>query len=209
MKPSPPALLQPTHTGPAPHTQHPPRRPTDAPRPSHPPSPPPSSPSPPSPTPRPSTSPTPPPAPPPSPSPSTPNNIYEFDLGQDLTYSNITLSNGDAAQVDFVNPSFATAVGDGPVDLLFADVTTQTSTLYTGAQLYTGPESAPTFTNGLYSLLADSGAGSSATGTLLITDVPTPPITPTPEPSSLLLLATGALSAATTARRRLFPSCKL
>jgi hypothetical protein len=136
-------------------------------------------------------------------------NIYEFDLGEDLTYSNITLSNGDAAQVDFVNPSFATAVGDGPVDLLFADVTTQTSTLYTGAQLYTGPESAPTFTNGLYSLLADSGAGSSATGTLLITDVPTPPITPTPEPSSLLLLATGALSAATTARRRLFPSCKL
>jgi len=135
-------------------------------------------------------------------------NIYNFDLGQDLTYNDISLSNGDTAQIDFVNPSFGTAVGDGPVDLLFADVTTQTSTLYTGVQLYTGPESAPTFTNGLYSLLADPGAGSSATGTLLITDVPTPPITPTPEPSSLLLLATGALSAAATARRRLFPSLK-
>jgi hypothetical protein len=118
-----------------------------------------------------------------------------------VTYSNVALSNGDTARIYFENPTFTSAVGDGSVNLLFEDLTTLTDTIYTGVRLYSGSESSPIFADGTYSLLAATVFGSSATGTLAISDV-----LPTPEPSGRMLLTTGMLSVAGLARRRFFVS---
>jgi PEP-CTERM motif len=79
----------------------------------------------------------------------------------------------------------------------------------TGAQLYTGTESAPTFVPGTYFLTGFSDSlNSGGTGTLTIAagangDLFTYTFTPVPEPASLLLVGAGALSFLGFARKKI------
>ena len=65
--------------------------------------------------------------------------------------------------------------------------------------LFTGPTSAPTLLTGSGPSDLYSGDSEDLDGTLTVTDLST---TPTPEPSSWLLLATGLAGAATTLKQR-------
>lgn len=69
-----------------------------------------------------------------------PAQIYSDDLNEDVVYSNVALSNGDTAKIYFENPTLTAAIGDGSVNLLSDDLGTATSIVYTGVQLYSGPE---------------------------------------------------------------------
>ena len=75
--------------------------------------------------------------------------------------------------------------------------------VFGGDKLYTGPDSAPTFKLGTFTLngLVDLGNGPvQETATVTITQVPT---TPTPEPGTLGLVGTAGLGLVEAVRRRL------
>lgn len=110
-----------------------------------------------------------------------------------VTFNGSTISD----QIEFFNAS-----GGGGINFLF---TGGAGLDQIGYQLYSGTESAPTFVLGSYPL-SNAGDGIPGDYTLQIaqagggTDPGTP--NPVPEPSSLLLLGSGALGVATAVRRR-------
>ncbi|WP_260736794.1 PEP-CTERM sorting domain-containing protein [Tunturiibacter lichenicola] len=91
---------------------------------------------------------------------------------------------------------FTSTVGGG-FDLTYFFPGGQSQVAAEGAQLFSGTTSAPTILPDTY-LLEDRAGG---TDTLTITQQP-PPASPVPEPSTLLLLATGALGLITAGGRR-------
>ena len=79
-----------------------------------------------------------------------------------------------------------------------------------GVQLFTGSPATPTFVLGTFTLDETPSVntvpnGKSGIGTLIITDITDTP-SPTPEPSTFVLLGTGILGFAGVARRKLFHS---
>jgi hypothetical protein len=105
---------------------------------------------------------------------------------------------GTFGEIVFYNPTKMEALGVGAVDFGFFDNgTSGVAEYYTGDQLYTGSETSPTFTPGTYVSGTAPLFGGHGTGIIVIDGGPTV----VPEPSTLVLLATGALALGISARR--------
>ena len=135
-----------------------------------------------------------------------------FVAGQASEFD-VTFSDGSDVTLDFVNPDYFASLGYGPANLELINNTTGTDDIFYGVQLYSGSESSPTFTPGQYTLGAATLFGLTDSGTLGISLASSPvsgpgggpsnvAVAPTPEPSSIALLGTGALACASLVRRR-------
>ncbi len=99
--------------------------------------------------------------------------------------------------VGFYNTAFTSITFPNPWDFVYDD-RSQTSYLYAGLIMYSGPEASPTILPGTYDVSAVQ-APSDATVQISVE----PSVAVTPEPSSLLLLATGLVGMGLMLRRRL------
>jgi len=147
--------------------------------------------------------------------------LYKFELTGDYTASwqlNSTVTPDDYATgvgfllwdvegnfpgslFDVADLTFYNADADGGLQI--DDFYGETTLLITdGGQLYTGPESAPTFRLGTFALSEFGGTGSYSLTVTNLDAVPPPPTGDVPEPASVALLAGGLGLMAALRRRR-------
>jgi hypothetical protein len=113
-------------------------------------------------------------------------------------YRPISFSDGTTDIVAFLNPASPFLMPGQHIDFEIQNLAGSDASGFDGVQLYSGDESAPVFTSGTYNLGAATGFANSVGGTLVIDAGPAP----VPEPSPLVLLATGVLGSAGALRRR-------
>lgn len=129
--------------------------------------------------------------------PASPTNVLVFDTGSDFAEFSVPLSMNGTISLDDVE--FYTAASEGGLTIFNPGTGNPVLDVYqlgtSGTQLFRGSVTAPTFLLGTFQLTDDLG---NPTYSVHISRVPAV----TPEPSSLLLLGTGAAGLVGTFSRR-------